>query len=54
MIVQELINILQKYPMGTRVIFSIANDSSVDDTERWFVNEGVYDYFLFLLSWCCV
>jgi hypothetical protein len=43
--VWELIKILEKYPRYKSVRFSMADDDSDDDGERWFAEDGVHDHF---------
>lgn len=45
MTVQEFIEMLEKHHPGANVRFSVADDSSEDEGERWFVEDGIEDLF---------
>jgi hypothetical protein len=45
MTVAELIEQLSQHNPKSVVRFSIADDESLDDGERWFVDDGIEDMF---------
>lgn len=45
MLVEDMIRELQKHHPKAELRFSVADDSSEDDGERWFVEDGIEDCF---------
>ena len=43
--VKALIEILEKHNQEAIVRFSVADDASEDETERWFAEDGIVDCF---------
>ena len=43
--VKELIEMLAAHNLDANVRFSVADDASEDDQERWFTEDGVHDCF---------
>lgn len=45
MLVREMIEMLQKHNPDAVLRFSVANDASEDETDRWFAEDGISDCF---------
>lgn len=43
--VHEMVTMLLKRNQMADLTFSVADDASEDDTERWFAEDGVHDCF---------